>query len=201
MRQITPRIGKGGWQDWNLVPFAVENDYIVVTLNRRDFLKQHANLEIHPGLVILMPQAPMDKRLYQAELFEKALEAFVAMNDDLVNKVMEVLEDGSVHVRGWRCGRRRNRAHRTIRSGADGPLRDPRFDGAHSLIGPKVKSAPSEESPGRCRRGLSIPDGSFAVNSERSSLHPVVLPHVSHFMQVPLRTSVKLPHSPQASPS
>jgi hypothetical protein len=31
--------------------------------------------------------------------------------------------------------------------------------------------------------------------------HPVVLPQVSHFMQVPLRTSVKLPHSPQASPS
>jgi len=32
-------------------------------------------------------------------------------------------------------------------------------------------------------------------------LHPVVLPHISHFMHVPLRTSVKLPHSPQASPS
>ena len=31
-------------------------------------------------------------------------------------------------------------------------------------------------------------------------LHPVVLPHVSHFRQVPLRTSVKFPHSPQASP-
>ena len=31
--------------------------------------------------------------------------------------------------------------------------------------------------------------------------HPVVLPHVSHFMQVPLRTSVKLPHSPHGSPS
>ena len=31
--------------------------------------------------------------------------------------------------------------------------------------------------------------------------HPVVLPHVSHFMQVPLRTKVKLPHSPHASPS
>jgi hypothetical protein len=31
--------------------------------------------------------------------------------------------------------------------------------------------------------------------------HPVVLPHVSHFMQVPLRTSVKLPHSPHISPS
>ena len=34
-----------------------------------------------------------------------------------------------------------------------------------------------------------------------AQLHPVVLPHVSHFMQVPLRTRVKLPHSPQASPS
>jgi predicted nuclease of predicted toxin-antitoxin system len=27
-----PHIGKGGWHDWNLVPFAVDNDYIVVTL-------------------------------------------------------------------------------------------------------------------------------------------------------------------------
>jgi hypothetical protein len=26
------------------------------------------------------------------------------MNDDLVNKVMEVLADGSVHVREWNAG-------------------------------------------------------------------------------------------------
>ncbi len=32
-------------------------------------------------------------------------------------------------------------------------------------------------------------------------LHPVVLPQVSHFMHVPLRTSVKLPHSEHISPS
>ena len=31
--------------------------------------------------------------------------------------------------------------------------------------------------------------------------HPVVDPHVSHFMQVPFRTSVKLPHSEHISPS
>jgi hypothetical protein len=40
-------------------------------------------------------------------------------------------------------------------------------------------------------------DGNAGVTHE----HPVVLPHVSHFMQVPLRTSVKLPHSPHISPS
>ncbi|MFI5012637.1 MAG: nucleotidyl transferase AbiEii/AbiGii toxin family protein [Hyphomicrobiales bacterium] len=32
-------------------------------------------------------------------------------------------------------------------------------------------------------------------------LHPVVAPHVSHFRHVPLRTSVKLAHSGQASPT
>jgi len=31
--------------------------------------------------------------------------------------------------------------------------------------------------------------------------HPVVLPQVSHLRQVPLRTKVKLPHSPHISPS
>jgi hypothetical protein len=31
--------------------------------------------------------------------------------------------------------------------------------------------------------------------------HPVVLPHVSHFIHVPFRTSVKFPHSPHISPS
>jgi dGTPase len=31
--------------------------------------------------------------------------------------------------------------------------------------------------------------------------HPVVAPHVSHFMQVPFRTKVKFPHSPHISPS
>jgi hypothetical protein len=35
----------------------------------------------------------------------------------------------------------------------------------------------------------------------RRQLHAVVLPHVSHFMQVPLRTSVKFPQSPRISPS
>jgi hypothetical protein len=32
-------------------------------------------------------------------------------------------------------------------------------------------------------------------------LHPLVLPHVSHFKHVPFRTIVKFPHSPQLSPS
>ncbi|WP_424594531.1 DUF5615 family PIN-like protein [Bradyrhizobium sp.] len=33
-------LGKAGWQDWNLVRFAVANDYIIVTDNRKDFLRE-----------------------------------------------------------------------------------------------------------------------------------------------------------------
>ena len=35
----------------------------------------------------------------------------------------------------------------------------------------------------------------------RPQEQPLVDPQVVHFRQVPLRTSVKLPHSPQLSPS
>jgi hypothetical protein len=34
-------------------------------------------------------------------LFRKALDIFVARNDDLVNKLVEVARDGSVHIRNW----------------------------------------------------------------------------------------------------
>jgi hypothetical protein len=56
--------------------------------------------------------------------------------------------------------------------------------------------------------GLSAAPATSEINrghSDRRDLtpyeHPVVLPHVSHFMQVPFRTSVKLPHSEHISPS
>jgi hypothetical protein len=81
-----PFIGKSGWQDWNLIPYAIANDYIAVTLNRRDFLKQHAKLEMHPGLVILIPLAPNNQGDHQIALFERALEIFAAMNDGLVTR-------------------------------------------------------------------------------------------------------------------
>jgi predicted nuclease of predicted toxin-antitoxin system len=64
-------LGKAGWQDWNLVRFAIANDYIIVTDNRRDFLKEYAKLEVHAGLVILLPKGTRDR---QMALFQKALD-------------------------------------------------------------------------------------------------------------------------------
>ena len=70
------------------------------------------------------------------------------------------------------------------------------------------------ENPGSCRRREP---GSFTGRTQnaRANLYwprdrwlpgsrqeqPLVDPQVVHFMHVPLRTRVKLPHSPQASPS
>jgi predicted nuclease of predicted toxin-antitoxin system len=64
-------LGKAGWQDWNLVRFAVANDYIIVTDNRKDFLREYAKLDVHAGLVIIIPKGT---RSQQMTLFQKALD-------------------------------------------------------------------------------------------------------------------------------
>jgi predicted nuclease of predicted toxin-antitoxin system len=91
-------LGKSGWQDRNLILFALENDYVVVTNNRRHFLKEYAGLGMHNGLIVIVPAAARGE---QQQLFDKALDAVVALGDDLVNKLVEVLVNGTVHVREW----------------------------------------------------------------------------------------------------
>jgi hypothetical protein len=49
--------------------------------------------------------------------------------------------------------------------------------------------------------GRLVLDGRRHKRFAQPQLHPVVLPHVSHFKHVPFRTNVKFPHSPHASPS
>lgn len=58
------------------------------------------------------------------------------------------------------------------------------------------ENADARDQPGHrsCEEGKSA-----QLNSPQ--LQPVVLPQVSHFRQVPLRTMVKFMHSGQASPS
>lgn len=93
-----PWIGLRSAKDWNIVPFALENGYVIVTKNRRDFLKEYMKLDIHTGLIIVVPDAGREE---QARLFEAALDAVADLEEDLVNRVVEVLSDGTVHVREW----------------------------------------------------------------------------------------------------
>lgn len=91
-------IGKSGRSDWNLAAYAVENGFIFVTNNRRDFLKEYAKLDLHSGLIVIVPDT---KRADQQRLFGKVLDILSKRNDDLVNKLIEVLLDETVYIRDW----------------------------------------------------------------------------------------------------
>lgn len=93
-----PYLGMAGWQDWNIARFALENSYIVVTNNRRDFLREYLKHELHEGLIILVPNV---EREPQIALFSRVLDYLTEMNDLPVNKVIEILKDGSIHMREW----------------------------------------------------------------------------------------------------
>ena len=90
-------LGKGGIQDWNLVPFALDHDYAFVTNNRRDFLKEYAQLSVHDGLIILVPMVERDD---QIRLFSLVLDHLQTL-PDTVNKLVEIFSDGEIRVRDW----------------------------------------------------------------------------------------------------
>jgi predicted nuclease of predicted toxin-antitoxin system len=48
-------VGKAGWKDWNVVHYAREQDFVLVTNNAADFRKLYAAQPLHAGLVILIP--------------------------------------------------------------------------------------------------------------------------------------------------
>jgi predicted nuclease of predicted toxin-antitoxin system len=93
-----PHIGMAGWQDWNIAQFAFENGYIVVTNNRRHFLREYLKYEAHNGLVIIVPNVGREQ---QIDLFGRVLDFLAGLNALPVNKLIEVLEDGLISVRDW----------------------------------------------------------------------------------------------------
>jgi predicted nuclease of predicted toxin-antitoxin system len=87
------RIGKAGWLDWNIVPYALDGDFILVTNNASDFRRLYGMQPIHPGLAIILPnvERPMQRRLFREAVAE------LASAGGLVNRVPEVsFEDGEI---------------------------------------------------------------------------------------------------------
>lgn len=86
-----------GWQDWNIARFALENDYIVVTNNRRHFLREYVKYPLHAGLIIIVPN--VDRQIQNA-LFGSALD-YLELHGPMVNLLMEIQEKGRYSVRPW----------------------------------------------------------------------------------------------------
>ena len=90
-------LGREGAKDWDLVALAAERGCVVVTNNRRDFLRLYAVLEVHNGLIIIVPKV---LRAEQMRLFGIALDV-AERQANLVNLLIEVHADGTVEVRDW----------------------------------------------------------------------------------------------------
>jgi predicted nuclease of predicted toxin-antitoxin system len=86
-----------GVTDWAVAALAAERNYVLVTNNRRDFLRLYAELEVQNGLIITMPAV---QRNEQMRLFSLALDV-AEREDSLINPLIEVHAGGRVDVRNW----------------------------------------------------------------------------------------------------
>lgn len=68
-------------QDWDLLKIVAEDDWVLVTNNVIEFRRRYRRIELHPGVVFLVPAV---RGLEQVRLFEVALD-YVQEHPDLVN--------------------------------------------------------------------------------------------------------------------
>jgi predicted nuclease of predicted toxin-antitoxin system len=76
--------------DWDLLRVVAAQDWVLVTNNAIEFRGRYREIELHPGVVFLLPAV---RREMQLRLFEAALER-VREHPDLVNKALDVDFDG-----------------------------------------------------------------------------------------------------------
>ena len=88
--QHLAHVGRAGWKDWNVVRYASEGDFILVTNNASDFRQLYAAQPLHAGLVILIPAV---SRVLQRRLFKAALDELATIGEP-VNRVLEADLDG-----------------------------------------------------------------------------------------------------------
>jgi predicted nuclease of predicted toxin-antitoxin system len=98
--------GWAGTQDWQLIEFAVANDFTLVTHNSVDFRGngpgnlggEHARQPIHAGLICLNSVHTMDLNR-QCDLFKVVLQELSTM-PDLVNQALDLfeLQDGTIEL-------------------------------------------------------------------------------------------------------
>ncbi len=89
-------LGKGGWKDWELKTFVLEEDWTFVTRNSADFRGvpdarglggQYANVRLHAGLVCINGPERMTAAI-EVELFDRILD-IIGMTQ-LINEVIEI---------------------------------------------------------------------------------------------------------------
>ena len=86
--------GWAGLEDYELRSIILREEFLFVTNNGRDFRELLAQVELHPGLLIIVPN---QKAPVQRQMFRAALSAITSMPGTL-NKVIEVHSPEDVRV-------------------------------------------------------------------------------------------------------
>jgi predicted nuclease of predicted toxin-antitoxin system len=84
-------LGLSGKPDWDLAERIGEDEFTFVTNNRVDFILLFGDMELHAGLIILVPNVVP---ALQRALFEAAIQYLGGR--DLINAAIEVTLDGKV---------------------------------------------------------------------------------------------------------
>jgi predicted nuclease of predicted toxin-antitoxin system len=84
-------LGLSGKHDWEVAERVVNDEFTFVTNNRVDFLRLFAKIELHAGLIVIVPNAVPS---VQRALFKAAI--LYLAGRDLINSAIEVSVDGKV---------------------------------------------------------------------------------------------------------
>lgn len=91
-------LGLRSQPDTALVPVIVGGNYTFVTNNRVGFVPLFKYVELHAGLLVIVPAVDFPE---QRRLLELALDAIAASGGDATNELVEVFADGSVKLSRW----------------------------------------------------------------------------------------------------
>jgi predicted nuclease of predicted toxin-antitoxin system len=75
--------------DWDLLKVIAEQDWVLVTNNAIEFRGRYRDIELHPGVIFLLPAV---RRAEQLRLFEAALHQ-ISTDGDMVNRALDVAFD------------------------------------------------------------------------------------------------------------
>jgi predicted nuclease of predicted toxin-antitoxin system len=75
--------------DWDLLKVITEQDWVLVTNNAIEFRGRYGTIELHPGVIFLLPAV---RRRAQVQLFGTALK-HVKAYPDMINRALDVTFD------------------------------------------------------------------------------------------------------------
>jgi predicted nuclease of predicted toxin-antitoxin system len=86
-------IGMPGITDWDIVRRIQSEDWPLVTNNGRDFIRLYSQLNLHAGLMVIVPNVNL--RLLRQALYR------LGPAPDMVNKLAFIALDGRITLEDW----------------------------------------------------------------------------------------------------